>query len=95
MDYSNSPESTLPNAHDYEQLALIYAHLDSTTTVSPLTSSSAKDDVDMNDPKNWGQEVSRTRGGHASVFEKDLGSGHKVLTHVYWAEPKHGKGETH
>lgn len=29
MDYSNSPNSTAPNAHDYEQLAAQYGHLDS------------------------------------------------------------------
>lgn len=29
MDYSNSPTSTAPNQHDYDQLAAIYAHTDS------------------------------------------------------------------
>jgi len=29
MDYSNSPTSISPNQHDYDQLAIIYAHLDS------------------------------------------------------------------
>lgn len=29
MDYSSSPTSLHPNAHDYAQLALIYGHLDS------------------------------------------------------------------
>jgi hypothetical protein len=29
MDYSNDPDSEWPNAHDYEQLAQIYFHLDS------------------------------------------------------------------
>lgn len=32
MDYSNDPRSTAPNQHDYDQLASIYAHLDSYTT---------------------------------------------------------------
>ena len=29
MDYSQSPNSTRPNQHDYDQLSSIYAHLDS------------------------------------------------------------------
>src|SRR5262249_41646988 len=43
MDYTNDPDGTLanpdqlsneyPNAHDYEELEIIYTHLDSTTTV--------------------------------------------------------------
>jgi hypothetical protein len=42
MDYSSSPTSTAPNAHDYDELALIYQHLDSTTTVasSPVNTTS-------------------------------------------------------
>lgn len=32
MDYSQSPNSTRPNAHDYSQLESIYAHLDSYDT---------------------------------------------------------------
>ncbi|HXG40454.1 MAG TPA: hypothetical protein VNJ28_05885, partial [Candidatus Limnocylindrales bacterium] len=37
MDYTNDPDgppsNEHPNAHDYEQLETIYAHLDSTTTI--------------------------------------------------------------
>src|SRR3989344_3148996 len=34
MDYTNNPSTNQhPNAHDYEQLDTIYAHLDSTTTL--------------------------------------------------------------
>ncbi|HSM10307.1 MAG TPA: hypothetical protein VK827_01895 [Lysobacter sp.] len=32
MDYSQSPNSTRPNAHDYAQLETIYSHLDSYNT---------------------------------------------------------------
>lgn len=44
MDYSNDPQSTAPNQHDYDQLASIYAHLDSyntysTSLASPTTQS--------------------------------------------------------
>lgn len=34
MDYSNSPTSTRPNAHDYDQLKTIYGHLDSYNSYS-------------------------------------------------------------
>jgi len=40
MDYSNSPTSTDPNAHDYEQLATIYNHTDSTNSYSTSTATS-------------------------------------------------------
>ena len=34
MDYSNALDNPSPNAHDYQQLETIYAHLDSSSTVS-------------------------------------------------------------
>ena len=39
MDYSSSPNSTRPNAHDYDELVTIYAHTDSYNSFS--TSSAA------------------------------------------------------
>jgi hypothetical protein len=40
MDYTNDPTSNQhPNAHDYELLDSIYAHLDATTTVGTSTAS--------------------------------------------------------
>src|SRR5215211_3166106 len=50
MDYTNDPSGTLgtngtlsnehPNQHDYDQLATIYSHLDSTTTVARASAAS-------------------------------------------------------
>ena len=92
MDYTNNPASNQhPNAHDYEQLEIIYGHLDSSTTLSQTTASSAQDD--SNDPKAWGREVRRSADGRLSVFEQDLGNGHKVLRHVFWAEPRGNHSE--
>ncbi len=34
MDYSRELDNPHPNAHDYEQLEIVYSHLDSTSTVS-------------------------------------------------------------
>jgi hypothetical protein len=91
MDYSSSPESTLPNAHDYEQLEAIYAHLDTVTTVGSTAtggrgaSVAARSD-DFENASEWGKEIHRSADGHASVFERDLGHDERVLTHVRWAE---------
>lgn len=48
MDYSNSPTSTRPNQHDYEQLVSMYGHLDSynsysTSAAMPTTKSPVGD----------------------------------------------------
>lgn len=88
MDYTNDPASNQhPNAHDYEMLEQIYAHLDGATTVSPSTSSFAGEEVD-DDQKSWGKEIKRSADGRSSLFEKDLGKGKKIFTHVFWAEPR-------
>jgi hypothetical protein len=44
MDYSNSPTSTAPNQHDYDELVTIYGHADSygSTAFSAATFSSAQ-----------------------------------------------------
>lgn len=41
MDYTSDPSTNQhPNRHDYEELALIYSHLDSATTVSSASAAS-------------------------------------------------------
>jgi hypothetical protein len=84
MDYSTSPTSTKPNAHDYEELGIIYAHLDSTNTSSKLLPAPATGD--LNSPGEWGKLVSQSANGKTATFERDLGHGQKVLTHVYYAD---------
>lgn len=45
MDYTNNPSTNQqPNAHDYEQLESIYAHLDGTTASTSSSSSSQSSD---------------------------------------------------
>ena len=89
MDYfsntganAGSTQSTHPNQHDYDQLAAIYAHLDSTSTIkaTTVTSPSVGDDR-----ASWGRELYRAADGSQSVFERDFGKGNKVITHVTWA----------
>lgn len=89
MDYfsntganAGSTVSTHPNQHDYDELAAIYAHLDTTTTVKAATASSPGVG---NDRASWGREVYRATDGSQSVFERDFGGGNKVITHVTWA----------
>ncbi|MEK7612902.1 MAG: hypothetical protein AAB449_02020 [Patescibacteria group bacterium] len=87
MDYTDNPESNQhPNAHDYEELEIIYAHLDTTTTVGQTTARGNSNKLD--NQSEWGKEIHRSADGRASIFERDLGQENKVLTHVFWAEPR-------
>jgi len=92
MDYfsntganAGSTLSTHPNAHDFEELNLIYAHLDGTTTVSALTplAPSASDEV-TDDPGSWGRLKSQSANGRSSTYERYNSDGSQTLTHVYW-----------
>ena len=95
MDYTSNPEGPLsnehPNSHDYEEIALIYGHLDTTTTIGgsalPKTMPPAMGQIDFDTPNQWGQLVRASRNGRVAVYEADFGGGHKVLTHVFWADP--------
>lgn len=87
MDYTNDPTTNQhPNTHDYEMLETIYAHLDTTTTLSQTTVSAPMPDVKLDTPKDWGKEIRRSKDGRVSLFERDLGNGRKVFTHVFWVE---------
>src|SRR5207249_4514990 len=83
MDYTNSPGTNQhPNKHDYDELDIIYAHLDSTTTISQPTADNFAADIDMDNPRNWGQLVKQSHGGRTSIYELDLGGGRKQVTSV-------------
>ena len=67
MDYSNDPEPNQhPNAHDYEQLEIIYSHLDAISTIDQvLVRSSLKGrEVDLNNPREWGM-LAKSQGNPA------------------------------
>ena len=58
MDYTNDPSTNQhPNQHDYDELALIYKHLDSTTTVGTASAASgvpaAAGRGDLNSRAEW------------------------------------------
>lgn len=91
MDYfsntganAGSTLSTKPNAHDFEELNIIYAHLDSTTTVAAKTNPAASASDVSNDPNSWGQLISQSRNGRSSTYERIENDGSKTVTHVYW-----------
>jgi hypothetical protein len=65
-----------PNAHDYEQLEAMYAHVDSNTTVG---ASAAKG--------THAERVERTDRISDSVIVEHLSDGSKRVTHIYWAIP--------
>ena len=90
MDYfvPSANEIVGPNAHDFEQLETIYAHLDTTTTIkSDASPSSGKpSETDLENPSEWGESLKKDAHGKDNLFVKDLGKGEKVFTHVFWAQ---------
>ncbi len=92
MDYTNNPSSNQhPNQHDYEQLAAIYSHLDTFTTAGaaklPSAMPPAMGLIDFETPAQWGKRIHGTANGREEIYELDFGRGHRVLTHVFWADP--------
>jgi len=94
MDYTSDPDgppsNEHPNAHDFTQLEAIYAHLDSVTTVGsalPQAMPPAMGQIDFDSPAQWGRLVRSQARGRVQVYELDFGRGHKVITHVFWADP--------
>ncbi len=81
MDYTNDPSTNQhPNQHDYEELEIIYAHLDSTTTVGQMP---AQANAEFHEKSEWGRLVKSK--GRTEVYERDFGGGFKLYTFVVWA----------
>lgn len=82
MDYSTDPGSTRPNAHDYEQLDVIYGHSDGTTTTTTTTRGPSRgaSGVDVDERRDWGRMVEKR--GNQEVFVRELGSGQRLVTFV-------------
>ena len=97
MDYTNDPDggaggfspddpsNEQPNTHDYEELGIIYSHLDSTTTIGSTAPSGKHAEIDSSDPKAWGREIHKSKDGRSSLFERDFGGGRKMFTFILWA----------
>lgn len=94
MDYfsntganAGSTLSTQPNAHDFDELNIIYAHLDSYTTVSGLSAAtaSASAEVDVSDDSaSWGTLLRQSPDGRSSTYARYNVDGSTTITHVYW-----------
>jgi len=88
MDYTSNPygppSNEHPNAHDYEQLEIIYEHLDSITTISQTINQRNGLEVNLDNPSQWGKLVKSQ--GRIAVYERDFGGGYKAFTFVIWAD---------
>lgn len=84
-----------PNTHDYDMMTEIYAHLNSTDEDSggPGNGKGKKPkkagngvDVNLNDPSAWGKATKQDAQGNNSRYERDLGNGQVLITHVIWVK---------
>lgn len=73
------PAYISPGPHDFAQLELIYAHLDSTSTVAAAAAAAAASAVEDPVP---GLVASQ---GRRNVYAQDLGNGRRLVTFVFWA----------
>lgn len=98
MDYTDNPigppSNEHPNAHDYGQLEVIYSHLDSASsslTLKVNNGNQENNEADFSDQAEWGKELRQDSRGRASLYERDLGHGKKVITHVLWVDGVEGE----
>ncbi len=106
MDYTNAPLGGLvggfdygranitPNAHDYDELRIIYSHPDAGFGATnfgirqfgkPLPDSVVDEEPGGDDPADWGQVTHRDGQGRPDQFIKTVGPGRKMVTSVFWA----------
>jgi hypothetical protein len=82
MDYASNPDADNmhPNTHDYDELALIYSHLDSSTTIGSAAASST-------DAARGAPPVSVARSDRIkdSTITERFGDGSARVTHIIWA----------
>lgn len=102
MDYTNAPAGGIlngfnygpsnehPNAHDYDELATIYSHLDSTTTVAFRSNGAGAFGDPGDSPRDWGRAIRYDGKGRPDTFERIDGPGLKTVTHVFWAPTYRG-----
>lgn len=114
MDYTNDPsgkagtngdrnnehpDTKYNPPHDFDQLALIYNHLNDgyTTATSPTatnfgirefgkpTAPPQQEDFSGDSPGEWGRSVHQDGLGRPDMFVQDLPGGGRKITHVFWA----------
>jgi hypothetical protein len=85
MDYSSDPTNqTTPNQHDYDELVIIYSHLDGAANL--MAGFPADEGVDLENPSTWGQATRFDDKGRGIVYERILPNGNKLVNFVLWAE---------
>lgn len=90
MDYyqnkaASDTTSTIPNLHDFGQLAAIYNHDDSSTTLSSTAVAALRNvPNDLTPSGDWGRLVSQSPEGRSSVYERQFAGGIRIATHVTW-----------
>jgi hypothetical protein len=91
MEYTNIPAGNEhPDQHDYDQLAAIYSHVHSGATAPAPSFKSAG-----NSRATWGRSIGVDAHGRANEFERDLGNGVRMITHVTWVPEENHDGHTH
>jgi hypothetical protein len=84
-----------PNLHDYQTMDDIYAHLNSPDDGSGDGGNGGGKGkgkkpahvgahIDLNNPSAWGKAIKKDAQGKNSLYEKDLGNGFILITHVTW-----------
>jgi len=96
-DIYDQVDNLHPNEHDYEQLEAIYGHLNGIVEDKPKGGNGGGKgkkpnragvgvDINLNNPSAWGQAVRTDAQGNNSLYERDLGNGQVLITHVLWVE---------
>lgn len=80
MDYSRALDNPHPNAHDYEQLEIIYEHLDGTTTVASAPATGLAGNASAQP-----EHVERLDRIATSTIVESFRDGTRRITHVTWA----------
>lgn len=95
MDYTNRPAGNgSPDAHDYEQLLLIYNHLE-TAAMAAFGGGNAAGAAEIgDDPSTWGKPVGFDAEGRPNIYERIDGPGRKTITHVIWAMGEGPRGRS-
>ena len=98
MDYTNDPDGGTggaasddpsnehPNQHDFDQLMAIYGHSDSGSTGPGKPGGGGGGGRPARpEAAEWGRLIRSNANNRVQVFERDLGNGNRVITHVFWA----------
>lgn len=96
MDYTADPDgppsNEHPNDHDFEQLEIIYTHLDTVstvdgsaqTTVGNIKGNDHASFEEFDQPAEWGKKLKDN--GNVGLYVRELSSGRKLFTYVFWVK---------